>query len=295
MKTIIAGSLLLLFFSCSQSKDEKCYDYNLVYLSKASGNYDIYLNDLKGNEQQLTTNPSWDWYPMWNQLLESIIHYAYINDTFQIRRVSLDGSILELDTKELLEFNLSPNASMVVMEENKGDNRQLVIVSLDKMNRVPITDSTSYNGRAKWSPDSRKIAYISGRDGNNEVYLYDLKSKKTKRLTKDSLTQKYLTWSPDNRSIAYTNEYYGEDEDDRNDVFILNLESGISTQITKNEFEDSELDWSPDGKKIAFHSKRNGYDHIYTMNIDGSDVQQISTQDAYHGEPVWVKKEINCQ
>lgn len=298
MKTLYWLSLALLIASCAPEKKEslaKCTETYLIYLSKASGNFDLYKNDLNGNETQLTDNPSWDWSPMWNPALASIIYYAYVNDTFQIRQMDLKGNLLSLDNKGLVEFNLSPDGTTLVMEESRGDNRQLVLVNLEDLNRTSITDSTSYNGRAKWSPNSEKIVYISDTEGNNEVYLYDLNQKTTTRLTNNTTSEKYLSWSPNSDQIAYSTEYFEENKPDRNDLFIMNLNTLEVTQITNNAYEDSEIAWSPAGDKIAFHSKRDSIDHIFTMDTDGSNVQQVTTQNTYHGEPVWAVIEKECE
>lgn len=290
--------LFFVLFSCSRSEVDEtssmCSKDYLLYISKASGNFDIYKNDLSGNETRLTTNPSWDWSPMWNQATESIIYYSYVNDTFQIRRMDMDGNLLTLDSKGLLEFNLSPDGKTLIMEENRGDNRQLVLVSIGSLSRTPITDSISYNGRAKWSSDSKRIIYITDRDGNNEVYLYNLESKITDRLTVNNTSEKYLTWAPDNKRIAFTTEYYEEGKPDRNDVFVMDIDSKKVTQITNNPFEDSEIAWSPNGDRIAFHSKRDSVDHIFTMLIDGTDIRQVTSNRTYHGEPSWITIKTNC-
>lgn len=293
-KKILFWSLLTLTFSCTV-KQEPCLDYQLVYISKASGNFDIYKNDLNGVETQLTTNPSWDWSPMWNSALETILYYSYVNDTFRIRQMDLNGSLLEINAKELQEFNLSPDGKMVVMEESRSGNRQLVLIVLEDMVRTPITDSLSYNGRAKWSPYSDKIAFISDRDGNNEVYVYNLRTQKTARITNRETSEKYLTWAPDGEKIAFSTEYYEENEPDRNDIYIVELETMVISKITNNNYEDSEIAWSPKGDLIAFHSVRDdSVDHIYTMKIDGSDVKQISTNTTYHGEPDWIVDKTQC-
>ena len=298
MKSLMLFASFITVISCTpkESKNNSmCYEEYLTYISKASGNFDIWINDLSGNETQLTNNPSWDWSPMWNQSLESIIYYSYVDDTFRIRSMNSEGSLIKLDTKGLMEFNLSPDGNTLIMEESRGDNRQLVLVTLDNLKENPITDSLAYYGRAKWSNDSKKVVYISDKDGNNEIYLYDIVSKSTTRLTNNLTNEKYLTWAPDDKRIAFTTEYYEEGQPDRNDVFVMDIESKEATQITNNNYEDSEIAWSPQGGRIAFHSKRDSIDHIYTMKIDGSDVRQVTTQGTYHGEPEWVMIETNCE
>ncbi len=288
---------IALSLSCSQpsSPPEVCYQPLLLYIAlDGPGNFNIYKNDLNGGEMLLTDNPSWDYAPLWNQEANSFTYYAYVSDTFRILRKGLDGKDLPLDIYDLQEYNLSPNNQRVVSEVSVGDFRKLVISDITGDNRYDITPDTSYNGRAKWSPDSQKIAYISDRDGNNEVYIYDLETKQSSRLTTNTTSEKYLSWAPDSERLLYSTEYYEEGKPDHNDLFVINTTTRATTQITDNAFEDSEVAWSPLGDRIAFHSKRDSVDHIFTMNPDGSDVRQITTASKYHGEPNWALIEVPC-
>ncbi len=281
-----------LTFSC-EAQNKTCLNYQLAYISKASGNFDIYLNDLNGNETRLTSNPSWDWNPMWNEATGTLFAYAYVNDTFRIQNFDLEGNRIPLDT-ELLEYNISPNAEMLVFQEREGDSSKLVLRGIDGALIAEITPLQSYNGRATWSPDSKQLSYISDRDGNNEIYLYDIPSQSTKRLTTNTSNEKYMAWAPDGSQLAFTTQYYEEGEPDRNDVFVMNLINGEVRKITDNPYDDGEITWSPNPDRIAFHSKRDSVHHIYTMNVDGTDVIQISSQHSYHGEPVWVATKSIC-
>lgn len=284
---------IALLYSCNEANNEACLKYQLAYISKASGNFDIYLNDLNGNETRLTTNPSWDWNPIWNTATETLFAYAYVNDTFRIQNFDLDGNSIPFET-ELLEYNISPNAEMLVFQVREGDSSKLILRGIDGEFKAEITPQQGYNGRATWSPDSKQISYISDRDGNNEIYLYDILSRSTRRLTSNTSNEKYMAWSPDGSRLAFTTQYYVEGEPDRNDVFILNLTIGEIRKITNNPYDDGEITWSPNPDRIAFHSKRDSVHHIYTMKVDGTDVIQVSSQLAYHGEPVWVATKTNC-
>ena len=52
---------------------------------------------------------------------------------------------------------------------NNG-NHDIFLMDLDGSNQTRLTTSGAYDDQPKWSPDSSKIAFISGRDGNFEIY-----------------------------------------------------------------------------------------------------------------------------
>ena len=301
MKSLLLYLILCLLFlvncTTNSTPQDDCTELQeiLLYISQKDGKFDIFKNNLQGQETKLTQNQGYDWYPHWNPTLKSIIYNAYEGDTFRIKNMDLEGHQLVFSTNGLEEYNLSPNGEKLVAQISEGDFSKLTITDTNGNNPIDITDAKAYNGRAKWSPDSQSILYISDRDGNNEIYLYSLKDQSTRRLTQNVTNEKYCSWAPDSKRFAYTTQYYEEGKPDRNDVFVMSLESGQTVQITQNIYDDSEIAWSPISDRIAFHSKRDTIDHIFTMKSDGTDIQQISTANTYHGEPNWAIIEVKCE
>ena len=111
---------------------------------------------------------------------------------------------------------------------------------------------------AVWSPDGRRIAYFSRRDGNKDLYVVSADGSGQRRLARDaSLTT--LAWSPDGRKIAFVKLRDGTDG-----VDVVNADGGGQRRMARNGAAPA---WSPDGRKIAFVSGA----RIYVMNADGSE------------------------
>lgn len=86
--------------------------------------------------------------------------------------------------------------------------------------------------------------------------------------------------SPDGTQIAFASNRNGN-----YDIFLLN-QAGEIVNLTQNPAEDIHPAWSPSGDKIIFSSLRSGsYYQIFTMNPDGSNVQQIGTIAGNAGYP----------
>ena len=64
------------------------------------------------------------------------------------------------------------------------------------------------NGGAVWSPDSRRIAFTSDRDGNPQVFVLDLATGVDEQVTHQPLGASGPVWSPDGKSIAFVSERY---------------------------------------------------------------------------------------
>ena len=54
-----------------------------------------------------------------------------------------------------------------------------------------------------WSPDGKRIAFTSSRDGNYEIYLMDAGGGNVRNLTNHPAQDNYAAWSPDGRRLAF--------------------------------------------------------------------------------------------
>ena len=159
--------------------------------------------------------------------------------------------------------------------------------------------SKTINDLPRWSPDGRKIVFMSNRDGNFEIYVMDAHGRNQKRLTRSVYSDQFPTWAPDGTQIAYSSNgtaatyamptlsaIYIMDTDGSNVKRVTNYNAG--SDRPSPFYNDSYPVWSPDGNKIAFFSDRtNGWREIFLMNPDGSDVTQITFHNTPHFNLAW--------
>ncbi len=118
-----------------------------------------------------------------------------------------------------------------------------------------ITEGIKKDGQAKISPDGNKIVFTSGRTGNGDLYLLNLKTGSLRRLTSSDDTDLYPRWSPDGKSIVFTrgNKY-------SHDIYIIrdvDTEDERIEVLVKWFFDDVLPSFSPDGRYISFYSTYN--------------------------------------
>jgi hypothetical protein len=127
-----------------------------------------------------------------------------------------------------------------------------------------------------------KIAYVSNRDGNNEIYVMNNDGTTQTRLTTNGASDTNPVWSPDGTKIAFTSTRDGNSE-----VYSMNADGSAQTRLTISADDDFQPSWSPDATKIAFASRRDGNYEIYTMNANGTSPTRLTVNAASDTQPAW--------
>ncbi len=130
-----------------------------------------------------------------------------------------------------------------------------------------------------------KIAFVTYRDGNAQVYSMDADGTNKTRLTHNSSNDQNPAWSPDGTKVAFQSTRDGAGAR----IYVMNADGSGQTRLTTGPGIELSPTWSPNGKKIAFSSNRDdpNFWQIYTMNADGSDVTRVTSDPAQHFEPAW--------
>jgi TolB protein len=126
-----------------------------------------------------------------------------------------------------------------------------------------------------------KIAFVSNRDGNDEIYMMDYDGEGQTRITFNRIKDYMPGWAPDQRRIVYTTYKRSNP-----DLVILSLYEGKSTTVAGRGTNFSGA-FSPDGKKLAFCSTMDGNAEIYTAEADGTKVRRLTINAAIETAPSW--------
>jgi Tol biopolymer transport system component len=130
-----------------------------------------------------------------------------------------------------------------------------------------------------------RIAFVSDRDGNSEIYVMNPDGSGQTRLTNNPAKDIDPAWSPDGRRIAFVSNRSGTLE-----IFVMKADGSNVTQLTDGGGNEDPA-WSPDGRKIAFHSFRDSVGllnaEIYTMSADGTNQTRLTNFDGQDYKPAW--------
>lgn len=215
--------------------------------------------------------------------------------------------------KRISETELSPDGKWVmykVGEPDLTDNKiynDLYAVSIDGKETIRLTNNQSSEFNPKWSPDGKKVAYVSTVNGSPQIFVQDFPKGTPKQITDAQNGVNGFKWSPDGNSFLYVAEvkfakttkdmyptldkanlriytslpvrHWDEWIDENvSHLFIESVNGGNSIDIMANEPYDTplkpfggieEFSWSPDSKEIAYTCKKfSGLEFVTNTNSD---------------------------
>ncbi|MFP5352653.1 MAG: hypothetical protein ACLGIB_08835 [Actinomycetota bacterium] len=188
----------------------------------------------------------------------------------------------------VFEAEWSPDGTSLVYADviPEGDRYRaaLRVVTADGTSTTSLTGYRYLNVGATWSPDGR-LAFMSDRDGDIEIWLMSLDGSKPIRLTNDPATDFFPQWSPDGSKILWIrqSEEYGWSQH----LYVMNADGTDSVRLTTGNQLDEMPRWSPDGTRIAFirYLFEPEFDlGLWLMDADGSNATRLVDAS---GSPAW--------
>ncbi|MFN9204096.1 MAG: S41 family peptidase [Gemmatimonas sp.] len=171
--------------------------------------------------------------------------------------------------------------------------------------RTVVTQSPWRERYQTYSPDGRRLAYVSDESGEEEVWVYDLATAQRRKLTTQPSVKGDLTWAPNSQKLAFTGNnrlwevdasggavrelaynqaggfvvgqysadgnwltYTKRDDDQNADVFVFDVRTRREVNVTRNPFNDNNGVMTPDGKHVLFTSNRdNGVAQLFAVSL----------------------------
>ncbi|MGQ9618012.1 MAG: Tol-Pal system beta propeller repeat protein TolB [Candidatus Aminicenantia bacterium] len=223
--------------------------------------------------------------------------------------------------------SISLDKKLIAYTSYRKMNPDLYIYNLLEGKNIAVF-SKGINYSADFSPDGKKIAFVSSMHGNAEIYVANCDGTDLKRLTFNPSIDTSPSWSPSGKEIAFTSDRSGSpqiyimDADGANvrrlsfegtyndsptwspdgdriawvsrinssfDIYVYNLRNNTVIKLTENSGRNENPSWSPDGRHLVFASNRTGTYHIYTVDYDGSNLRRL-TNSGNNKMPKWSKK-----
>ncbi len=225
----------------------------LAYASRQDGNWEIYINDLvSGSTKRMTYDLSFQGSPHW-----------------------------------------SPDGKFLTYESYQGNNLDIYVVPVDgSQPSLRVTNSPAPDFSPAWSPvnNGRRIAFVSWRDGNQDIYIFSLDNPTDSasiNLTNTPVRQEnYPVWSPDGKYIAYSALDEGIEK-----VFVKDVDNAQSAAqvITRGRTPA----WSPDGSSlIAAVDSSEGTQFVATPFTSAGNATLVVGAPERATSPVWTGRPL---
>jgi Tol biopolymer transport system component len=144
-----------------------------------------------------------------------------------------------------------------------------------------LTHNDSDDAEPVWSPDGTRIAFISKRDGNWEIYVMNADGSAQQNLSHSPADDEQPAWSPDGKEIAFTSDR----DNGLEELYVMDAGGTAVRELTNVPTGKSRPVWSPDSRSIAFINRSD--QGIYVMHADGTRMRRLLTGVTTGGGLAW--------
>jgi dipeptidyl aminopeptidase/acylaminoacyl peptidase len=182
--------------------------------------------------------------------------------------------------------NISPDGSVIVftrgyvdvMKDQQAGNLWAINSNGERLRE--LTQGPWRDSNPVWSPDGKRIAFLSNRSGSNQIHVMYADTKETAQLTHVEFNPTNLKWSPDGKQIAFSMNL-----PDESPILPVKLpKTPKGAQLAKGATIIDRLNWRSDG----IGPLEKGYTHIFVVDsVVGGKPRQITSGNYNHNGADW--------
>lgn len=169
-----------------------------------------------------------------------------------------------------------------VLAQNLGTEAaryRLELADADGRRARTLFDSNEPLLSPSWSPDGKRLAYVSFETGRSSVVIQDLVSGAREQISSIPGLNSAPSFSPDGNKLALVLSKDGNPE-----VYVMDLATRALQRITRNYNIDTEPRWMGDGKSLIFTSDRSGKPQIYRVELASGLTERLTYEGDYNAK-----------
>jgi TolB protein len=166
-----------------------------------------------------------------------------------------------------------------VLRNPATPNERYTLQIADTDGELPRTVLTSRDPilSPTWTPDAKKIAYVSFETKRPAIYMQDLATGQREKLASFRGLNGAPSFSPDGQSMLFTASMHGNPE-----IYQMNLQTRELQRMTNDSAIDTEARYTPDGKAFIFTSDRGGSAQIYKYDLSTGATKRLTFRGAFN-------------
>ena len=203
---------------------------------------------------------------------------------FNARRILGAALVISLFVQmHIATDGYAAGGTQIAFASTRDGNSEIYVMDGDGKNRRRETVDPAADFLPAWSPDGKKIAFVSNRTNRNkrinQIWVTDADGKNPIRLT-NGLGDSNPDWSPDGTQILYDAHLELEEHNPGHDgITVMDADGKNKRLLTP---EGAHPSWSPDGKRIVYT-----HGQIYVMDADGRNSEQLTHDVGFKRMPSW--------
>ncbi len=159
-----------------------------------------------------------------------------------------------------------------VVKTTKGQfKHELRVSDYDGYDQVTVHRSKDPLMSPTWSPDGKKLAYVTFENNRTSLVLKTLGSGAVETLASFPRHNGAPAFSPDGSKLALVLS-----KDGSLNLYVMDLRSKKITRITSGRSNNTEPSWMPDNQTIVYTSDQAGRPQLYTININTGESQRLT-------------------
>ena len=172
-------------------------------------------------------------------------------------------------------------AYVTAQQQSDGRLFSLLVADQDGENENVIMESKDPIMSPAWSPDSRRLAYVSFEGNRSSIFIQTLRTGSRIQVSSKAGINGAPAFSPDGRKLVLT--LGGVDGNP--DIHVMDINTKQTRRLTTHRAIDTEGSWSPDGRYIYFTSDRSGGPQIYRVAATGGRPERITFEGSDNARP----------
>lgn len=198
------------------------------------------------------------------------------------------SSIVPMRRLNQFKGAFAPRGDLVAVAAAKTDRADIYLGNLDAKDMRKIV-SGGMNTDPHFSPDGEFLVYVSNRDGDEDLYLYNIEEDQGRRLTDNTAQDFAPCFAPDGKEVVFVSNL---DNPYKWEIYGVGVESGRTRRLTNNNYWDGFPRFTANGRSIVFSSKRNGSEDIYVMRRDGGAQEILFASPADDNDPTLIGENL---
>lgn len=162
----------------------------------------------------------------------------------------------------------------------RGNTYELQIADADGQNPQVMLRSKHPIISPAWSPDGKRLAYVSFETGKPVVYVQTLATGTRLPVANFKGNNSAPAWAPNGQQLAIALS-----RDSISQIYTINADGSGLRRVMRSPLIDTEPDYTPDGQSIVFTSDRGGTPQIYKVPVNGGEAQRLTFNGSYNTSP----------